>query len=215
MSDEHHCRGHGRLGSRRLIVRIDSAFSGLLRPSPPGAAAAPIFVVAAGILPTCKYRIHCLVYQPTRRFTWGHDRPAAVWLSSAQFHYSCCRPRRALGEAMALAQKGSCANQSMLSEVLTGTFRLPVYRTYVRFSSTRFSRRASRRPSGSGICSRTGQSAEALRVPYPLLSLMRDHVLQTIAPQGKTSIGLQSRDAATNAALLSGLFALRQLFATT
>jgi 3-hydroxyisobutyrate dehydrogenase-like beta-hydroxyacid dehydrogenase len=30
-----------------------------------------------------------------------------------------------------------------------------------------------------------GQSAESLRVPMPLLSLLRDHLLQTIAQQGE------------------------------
>jgi 3-hydroxyisobutyrate dehydrogenase-like beta-hydroxyacid dehydrogenase len=30
-----------------------------------------------------------------------------------------------------------------------------------------------------------GQSAESLRVPMPLLSLVRDHLLQTISQEGK------------------------------
>jgi 3-hydroxyisobutyrate dehydrogenase-like beta-hydroxyacid dehydrogenase len=30
-----------------------------------------------------------------------------------------------------------------------------------------------------------GQSAEALRVPMPLLNVLRDHLLQTIAQQGE------------------------------
>jgi 3-hydroxyisobutyrate dehydrogenase-like beta-hydroxyacid dehydrogenase len=47
-----------------------------------------------------------------------------------------------------------------------------------------------------------GQSAEALRVPMPLLSLLRDHLLQTIAQQGEgVDWSAIARTAATNAAL--------------
>jgi 3-hydroxyisobutyrate dehydrogenase-like beta-hydroxyacid dehydrogenase len=87
---------------------------------------------------------------------------------------------------MALAAKGGVARQQLL-EVLTGTlFDAPVYRTYgAILAADRFRPAGFAAPLGLKDMRLVGQSAEALRVPMPLLSLLRDHLLQTIAQQGE------------------------------
>jgi 3-hydroxyisobutyrate dehydrogenase-like beta-hydroxyacid dehydrogenase len=92
----------------------------------------------------------------------------------------------ALGEAMALAEKGGVAKQHLL-EVLTGTlFDSPVYRTYGEILiEGRFKPAGFAAPLGLKDMRLVGQSAETLRVPMPLLSLLRDHLLQTIALEGE------------------------------
>jgi 3-hydroxyisobutyrate dehydrogenase-like beta-hydroxyacid dehydrogenase len=85
-----------------------------------------------------------------------------------------------------LAEKGGVAKQQLL-EVLTGSlFDSPIYRTYGPIlAEERFKPAGFAAPLGLKDMRLVGQSAESLRVPMPLLSLLRDHLLQTIAQQGE------------------------------
>jgi 3-hydroxyisobutyrate dehydrogenase-like beta-hydroxyacid dehydrogenase len=108
-----------------------------------------------------------------------------------------------MGEAMALAGKGGVVEQQLL-EVLTGTlFDSSIYRTYgTILAEERFKPAGFAAPLGLKDMRLVGQSAEALRVPMPLLSLLRDHLLQTIAQQGEgVDWSAIARTAVTNAAL--------------
>ena len=66
---------------------------------------------------------------------------------------------------------------------LTGSlFDCPLYRTYGEIvSEERFRPSGFAAPLGLKDMRLVGQSADSLRVPMPLLSVLRDHLLQTIA----------------------------------
>jgi 3-hydroxyisobutyrate dehydrogenase-like beta-hydroxyacid dehydrogenase len=91
----------------------------------------------------------------------------------------------AMGEAMTLAQKGGIPKGQLL-EVLTGTlFDSPVYRNYgAALVAERFKPAGFAAPLGLKDMRLLGQSAESLRVPMPLLNVLRDHLLQTIGAEG-------------------------------
>jgi 3-hydroxyisobutyrate dehydrogenase-like beta-hydroxyacid dehydrogenase len=91
----------------------------------------------------------------------------------------------ALGEAMTLAEKGGIAKKQLL-EVLTGSlFDCPVYKNYGSLLvEERFKPAGFAAPLGLKDMRLVGLSSDALRVPMPLLSVLRDHLLQTIAQQG-------------------------------
>jgi 3-hydroxyisobutyrate dehydrogenase-like beta-hydroxyacid dehydrogenase len=96
---------------------------------------------------------------------------------------------------MALAERGGVVKQQLL-EVLTGTlFDSPVYRTYgAILAEERFKPAGFAAPLALKDMRLVRQSSEALRVPMPLLSLLRDHLLQTIAQQGEDVDCPQSRE---------------------
>jgi 3-hydroxyisobutyrate dehydrogenase-like beta-hydroxyacid dehydrogenase len=92
----------------------------------------------------------------------------------------------ALAEALALGEKGGVPAQRLL-EVLTGTlFDSPVYRNYgAAIVDKRYRPAGFAAPLGLKDMRLVGQSAETLRVPMPLLGVLRDHLLQAITQQGE------------------------------
>jgi 3-hydroxyisobutyrate dehydrogenase-like beta-hydroxyacid dehydrogenase len=92
----------------------------------------------------------------------------------------------ALAEAMTLAERGGVAKAQLL-EVLTGSlFDSPIYHNYGRLLvQGRYRPAGFAAPLGLKDMRLAGQSAEALRVPMPLLGVLRDHLLQTIAVEGE------------------------------
>jgi 3-hydroxyisobutyrate dehydrogenase-like beta-hydroxyacid dehydrogenase len=87
---------------------------------------------------------------------------------------------------MALAERGGVAKKQLL-EVMTGTlFDSPVYRNYgAALVEGRIRPAGFAAPLGLKDMRLVGQSAEALRVPMPVLNVLRDHLLQTIAAEGE------------------------------
>jgi len=151
---------------------------------PEAAAAAKLFVVAAGEPADLQTASPLLGVVGQRVFYVG-DKPSAASLVKLCGNFMILSAIEALGEAMTLAEKGGVARQQLL-EVLTGTlFDSPAYRTYgAILADDRFRPAGFAAPLGLKDMRLVGQSAEALRVPMPLLSLLRDHLLQTIAQQG-------------------------------
>jgi 3-hydroxyisobutyrate dehydrogenase-like beta-hydroxyacid dehydrogenase len=86
---------------------------------------------------------------------------------------------------MTLADRGGVARTRLL-EVLTGSlFDSPIYHNYGRLlAEGRFRPAGFAAPLGLKDMRLAAQSAEALRVPMPLLGVLRDHLLQTIAIEG-------------------------------
>ena len=152
---------------------------------PEAAAAAKLFVVAAGDPAYLRTAGPLLQVIGQRVFDVG-TTPSAASLVKLCGNFMILSAVEAMGEAMALAAKGGVAKQQLL-EVLTGTlFDSPVYRTYgAILAADRFRPAGFAAPLGLKDMRLVGQSAEALRVPMPLLSLLRDHLLQTIAQQGE------------------------------
>jgi 3-hydroxyisobutyrate dehydrogenase-like beta-hydroxyacid dehydrogenase len=152
---------------------------------PEAAVAAKLFVVAAGE-PVDLQTASPLFGVLSQRVFYVGATPSAASLVKLCGNFMILSAIESLGEAMALADKGGVSRQQLL-EVLTGTlFDAPVYRTYGAILAVeRF------RPAGFAAAlglkdmRLVGQSAEALRVPMPLLSLLRDHLLQTIAQEGE------------------------------
>lgn len=152
---------------------------------PEAAAAAKLFVVAAGDAVDLQTASPLLSVLSQRVFYAG-DKPSAASLVKLCGNFMILSAVEALGEAMALAEKGGVSKQLLL-EVLTGTlFDAPVYRTYgAILVEERFRPAGFAAPLGLKDMRLVGQSAEALRVPMPLLNLVSEHLLQTIAQQGE------------------------------
>jgi len=152
---------------------------------PEAATAAKLFVVAAGE-PADLQTASPLFGVISQRVFYVGVMPSAASLVKLCGNFMILSAIESLGEAMALAQKGGVAKAQLL-EVLTGTlFDAPVYRTYgAILAAERFRPPGFAAPLGLKDMRLVGQSAEALRVPMPLLSLLRDHLLQTIAQEGE------------------------------
>jgi 3-hydroxyisobutyrate dehydrogenase-like beta-hydroxyacid dehydrogenase len=152
---------------------------------PAAAAAAKLFIVAAGDSADFQLASPLFSVIGQRAFYLGNT-PSAASLVKLCGNFMILSAIEALGEAMALAEKGGVAKQQLL-EVLTGSlFDSPIYRTYgTILAEERFKPAGFAATLGLKDMRLVGQSAEALRVPMPLLSLLRDHLLQTIAQDGE------------------------------
>jgi 3-hydroxyisobutyrate dehydrogenase-like beta-hydroxyacid dehydrogenase len=168
---------HGALGQRFLCAPVFGR--------PEAAAAAKLFVVAAGD-PVDLQTATPLLDAISQRVFYLGETPSSASLVKLCGNFMILSAIEALGEAMALAEKGGVAETQLL-EVLTGTlFDSPVYRTYgAIIAAERFKPAGFAAPLGLKDMRLVGQSADALRVPMPLLSVLRDHLLQTIAQEGE------------------------------
>ncbi len=112
--------------------------------------------------------------------------PAAAALVKLCGNFMILSAIEALAEAMTLAEKGGVA-KSLLLEVLTGSlFNAPVYHNYGKILvEEKFKPAGFAAPLGLKDMRLAGQSADHLRVPMPLLNVLRDHLLQTIAVEGE------------------------------
>jgi 3-hydroxyisobutyrate dehydrogenase-like beta-hydroxyacid dehydrogenase len=152
---------------------------------PAAAAAAKLFVVAAGDLADFQAATPLLGAMSQRVFYVG-EKPSAANLVKLCGNFMILSAIEALGEAMVLAEKGGVAKHQLL-EVLTGSlFDSPIYRVYGPIlAEEKFKPPGFAAPLGLKDMRLVSQSAEALRVPMPLLSLLRDHLLQAIAQEGE------------------------------
>ena len=151
---------------------------------PQAAADAKLFVLAAGDsanLETAKPLFSVI----SQRVFYLGDTPSAASLVKLCGNFMILAAIEAMGEAMALAEKGGVARHQLL-EVLTGTlFDAPAYRVYGPIlAEGRFKPAGFAAPLGLKDMRLAAQSADSLRVPMPLLSILRDHLLQTIAQEG-------------------------------
>jgi 3-hydroxyisobutyrate dehydrogenase-like beta-hydroxyacid dehydrogenase len=152
---------------------------------PQAAAAAKLFVLAAGD-PADFQTANPLFAVISQRVFYLGDTPSAASLVKLCGNFMILASIEAMGEAMALAEKGGVAKQKLL-EVLTGTlFDAPAFQVYGPIlAEARFRPAGFAAPLGLKDMRLAAQSAETLRVPMPLLSLLRDHLLQVIAQQGE------------------------------
>jgi len=152
---------------------------------PDAAAAAKLFIVAAG--GSADFQAASALFGSiSQRVFYVGEVPSAANLVKLCGNFMILAAIEALGEAMALAQRGGIPKRQLL-DVLTGTlFDSPVYRNYgAALVEDRFKPAGFAAPLGLKDMRLVGQSAEALRVPMPLLNVLRDHLLQTIAAQGE------------------------------
>jgi 3-hydroxyisobutyrate dehydrogenase-like beta-hydroxyacid dehydrogenase len=153
---------------------------------PEAALAAKLFIVAAGDPAAVEAAQPLLAVVSQRVFNVG-SKASAANLVKLCGNFMILAAIEALGEAMTLAEKGGVPRAQLL-EVLTGTlFDAPVYRNYgAILANDRFKPAGFSAPLGLKDMRLAAQAAETLRVPMPLLSLLRDHLLQTIAIEGES-----------------------------
>ena len=152
---------------------------------PEAAAAAKLFVVAGGRKADVDGAKPLFDAISQRLFYLG-ETPSAANLVKLCGNFMILAAIETMAEAMTLVQRGGVAKKQFL-EVMTGTlFDSPVYRNYGNgLVEERFRPAGFAAPLGLKDMRLVGQSAEALRVPMPLLNVLRDHLLQTIAAEGE------------------------------
>jgi 3-hydroxyisobutyrate dehydrogenase-like beta-hydroxyacid dehydrogenase len=152
---------------------------------PEAAAAAKLFVVAAGADADLETAAPILAAISQRVFKLG-AHPAAANLVKLCGNFMILAAVEAMGEAMTLAAKGG-VQRSQLLEVLTGSlFDVPLYRNYgAMLAEQRFMPAGFAAPLGLKDMRLAAQAADTLHVPMPLLGVLRDHLLQTIAVEGE------------------------------
>jgi 3-hydroxyisobutyrate dehydrogenase-like beta-hydroxyacid dehydrogenase len=152
---------------------------------PAAAEAAKLFVVAAGAtdaLSTCQPLFDAV---GQKSFTVG-DHPPAANLVKLCGNFLILSAVEALAEAMTLAEKGGVPKVNLL-EVLTGSlFGSPIYQTYGDILVKDGFRPAGfAAPLGLKDMNLVSQAATDTRVPMPVLAVLRDHLLSTIAREGE------------------------------
>jgi len=152
---------------------------------PEAAAAAKLFVVAAGAQSDFTAASALFPAISQKAFYIG-EKPSAANLVKLCGNFTILAAIEAFAEAMTLAQKGGVPKKQFL-EVMTGSlFDTPVYRNYgAALAEERFKPAGFAAPLGLKDMRLVGQSAEALRVPMPVLNVLRDHLLQTIDAEGE------------------------------
>ena len=152
---------------------------------PDAAAAAKLFILAAGTAADFQTASPLFASIGQRVFYVG-EKPSAANLVKLCGNFMILSAIESMGEAMALAQKGGIPKKQLL-EVLTGTlFDSAVYRNYgAILVEERFKPAGFAAPLGLKDMRQVGQSAETLRVPMPVLNVLRDHLLQTIGAEGE------------------------------
>ena len=152
---------------------------------PDAAAAAKLFVVAAGA-PAAVAAATPIFEAIGQKTFMLSDKPEAANLVKLSGNFLIAAMIESLGEALALVGKGGVDPRQYL-EMLTSTlFNVPVYKTYGGlivggvFEPAGFAA-----PLGQKDIRLTLAAAEDLRVPMPLASLLRDRFLTLLAHGGE------------------------------
>ena len=168
---------------------------------PEAAAAGALFVIAAGAEAAVAAAEPLFDAIGQRTFVVS-DTPRDANLVKLSGNFLIASVIELLGEAMALVAKGGIDRRHYL-DILTATlFAAPVYKTYGGLIADRkFEPAGFSAPLGYKDIRLTLAAAEALRVPLPLASLLRDRFLTLLAHGGDnldwSAIGdLAARDAA-------------------
>jgi 3-hydroxyisobutyrate dehydrogenase-like beta-hydroxyacid dehydrogenase len=152
---------------------------------PEAAAAAKLFVVAAGA--QSDYTAASALFPAiSQKVFYIGEKPSSANLVKLCGNFTILGAIETFAEAMTLAQKGGVPKKQFL-EVMTGSlFDTPVYRNYGgALVEERFKPAGFAAPLGLKDMRLLGQAAETLRVPMPVLNVLRDHLLQTIGAEGE------------------------------
>ncbi len=167
---------------------------------PEAAAAAKLFVVAAGA-PKAVEAVRPLLDAIGQRTFFVSEDPKAANIVKLSGNFLIACVIELLGEAMALVGKAGVDPKDYL-EILTSTlFTAPVYKTYGGLIAERkFEPAGFAAPLGQKDIRLALAAAETLKVPLPIASLLRDRFLTLIASGGErldwSAIGaLAARDA--------------------
>lgn len=152
---------------------------------PEAAAAAALFVVAAGPADTVDSVTPVFDAIGQRTFVVSEE-PSAANLVKLSGNFLIASVIESLGEAMALVGKGGVDRHQYL-EILTSTlFSAPVYKTYGSLiANEQFEPAGFAAPLGHKDIGLVLSAAEELRVPLPIASLLRDRFLRLLAEGGE------------------------------
>jgi len=151
---------------------------------PAAAQAAKLFVAAAGpaaTLALCEPVFHAI---SQRVFNIG-ERPSMANVIKLSGNFMIMAAVEAMAEAMTLCEK-SGVPKATLFDVLTNTlFAAPVYKIYGELLvEERFRPAGFAAPLGLKDMTLVGQAAYKVGVPMPVLGVVRDHLIETIACEG-------------------------------
>jgi 3-hydroxyisobutyrate dehydrogenase-like beta-hydroxyacid dehydrogenase len=172
LTEQHHSRGH-----RFLCAPVFGR--------PEAAAAGKLFIIAGGDPADIELAEPVFRAAGQRVFGVG-KKPSAASLVKLCGNFMILAAIESMAEAMTLAEKGG-VQKAQLLEVLTGSlFDAPLFRNYGKaLVDGRFRPAGFTAPLGLKDMRLAAQSADTLRVPMPLLGVLRDHLLQTIAVEGE------------------------------
>lgn len=153
---------------------------------PEAAAAAKLFVVAAGeagALADCAPLFEAV---GQRSFIFG-DTPSVANVVKLSGNFLIGSVIEALGEAFALTGKAGVDAHAYLDLLTSTLFNAPVYKTYGGLiAGGVFEPAGFAAPLGQKDIRLTLAAAETLRVPMPIASLLRDRFLTLLAQGGET-----------------------------
>lgn len=173
---EHLAKAHGEHGS----ILVSAPVFG----RPAAAEAAKLFIAAAGpaeAIATCQPLFDAI---GQKTFLIGDHAPAANLVKLCG-NFLILSAIESLAEAMTLGEKGGVPKAKLL-EVLTGSlFGAPIYQVYGDILVKEDFRPAGfAAPLGLKDMNLVSQAATDARVPMPVLAVLRDHLLSTIAREG-------------------------------
>jgi 3-hydroxyisobutyrate dehydrogenase-like beta-hydroxyacid dehydrogenase len=148
---------------------------------PDAAAAAKLFVVAAGEERALERVRPALDAMGQRVFVLG-TRPAHASLAKLAGNFMITAAIEALAEAMALVAKGGVDRERFLEVLTESLFSAPAYKTYGRkLLDESFSPPGFTLPLGAKDNRLFIQAGERLDVPLPLASLVHDRIVTALA----------------------------------
>lgn len=152
---------------------------------PEAAAAAKLFVAAAGAPDAIQTVTPLFEAIGQRTFVLGEE-PKAANLVKLSGNFLIASVIESLGEAMALVEKGGVDRHTYLDLLTSTLFNAPVYKTYGGLIADRkFKPAGFTAPLGQKDIRLALAAGEALNVPLPLASLLRDRFLTLLAHGGE------------------------------
>jgi 3-hydroxyisobutyrate dehydrogenase-like beta-hydroxyacid dehydrogenase len=152
---------------------------------PEAAAAAKLFVVAAGT-PESVQSVSSLFDAIGQRSFVVSEEPKGASLVKLSGNFLIASVIESRGEAMALVEKGGVDRHAYLDLLTSTLFNAPVYKTYGGLIADRkFKPAGFTAPLGQKDIRLALAAGEALNVPLPLASLLRDRFLTLLAHGGE------------------------------
>ena len=185
---------HARAGSAYVAAPVFGR--------PEAAAAAKLFVVAAGpaaALAKCQPLFDAI---GQRTYVLG-DRPAAASAVKLAGNFLIAAMLESLGEAFALVRKHGIPPEQFLDLITTSVFNVPVYKIYGSLIvGDTYQPAGFQLPLGLKDVRLALAAAESVNVPLPLASLVRDHMITALARgYGDSDWSVIAKLAAENAGL--------------
>jgi len=171
---------------------------------PEAAAAAKLFILAAGTVPALERSRPLLEAMEQRTFPFG-ERPAKAHLAKLAVNFLLASVIESLAESFALVRKAGLSADAFLELITSSIFSAPVYKIYGGLiAAQKYEPAGFAVPLGLKDVRLALAAAEAHGVPLPLAALVRDHLLDAIAQgQEKHDWASVGRVCARNAGLES------------